>query len=77
MLGDDEVKLVCRSQVYCKTPYNAWDNPHNKGPSSPHIKMSKAQAEKPCFGDIWHHDLDLNQNIREGMESLDGEAGLN
>ena len=41
------------------------------------IKMSKAQAEKPCFGDIWHHDLDLNQSIQEGMESLDGEAGPN
>lgn len=41
------------------------------------IKMSKAQAEKPCFGDIWHHDLDLNQSIQEGMESLDREAGLN
>ena len=29
------------------------------------IKMSKAQAEKPCFGDICHHDLDLNQNIKK------------
>ena len=44
MLGDDEVKLVCGSQVYCKTPYNAQDNPRNKGPSSPQYQNVKSSG---------------------------------
>lgn len=50
---------------YCKTPYNAIRYLTTKDLLAHSIKMSKAQAEKPCFGDIWHHDLGLNPNIKK------------
>lgn len=40
-------------------------SPTTKDLLAHNVKMSKAEAEKICSRDIWHHDLDLNQNIKQ------------